>query len=326
MLPIVNLRMMRLKEYVCKVYMPQQRKQFRRRRRYARKGKRKSKKSATMMSHHGVVKIPRMPPRPDKLIPSVYKCTLHTRYIKQLDAGANPVDYSALQLSLNTAGKPIFNADAYAYGCSPKCWHVGGGVDNHARDLGNIYNFYEKGYVLSALVRAKFIASPANAASLTASTVALTNLIDGNADVGKSFGLLANGYAIGNFEEQPNLVMGTLGDTLEGQTITLQRGYAMKKHFMGKKAQSYIGNDEYATTWTKNNAGLTEPQRKVKAVIIQKDLIKSVDPNPSLVVVDVYQVCLFTDLRTMDQEADPTKVLTHTYDDYDDADDNIIPS
>lgn len=289
------------------------------RRKSKRSSKRKSRRDKIIIvSAKGHQRIPRMPPRPDKLIPTVFKCTLHTRVVKTLDAGDSASDYDAIQMTLNTAGKPIYNAQSYAYGVSPKCWQSGAYTPGSIqRDMGNLYNFYECGYVLSALVKAKFINNASPASGLVPSTVALTKLIDGNAEVDEAFGLMPSGYAIGNFEEQPNLVMTTLGETPEGQSVTLQRGYAMKRHFMGKNAQSYIGNREYATTWAKNQTELTEPLRKVKACVIQKNLATALDPGPCTVVLDVYQVCLFTDLRMADQTAHPTQALSHVHDQLD---------
>jgi hypothetical protein len=278
----------------------------------------------------GKLALPKgMAPSPDKLIPTVFKTTLHTRIVKTLDAGASTPDYDALQLTLNTAGKPIYNANAYAYGVSPKCWQAGSYTPgSRQRDLGNLFNYYENAYCLSAIVKARFI-NGANGPAPTGvpSTVALTGLIDGNAEVDEAFALMPHGFAIGNFEEMPGHKnsMTTMGETPERQTVTIQRGYSFKSHFMGKKAQSYIGNSDYATTWAKNQTGLTAPTKKVKACVIQKNLANGLDPGPCTVIVDVYQTVLFTDLRTADMSSNPANTLSHVHD-YIDQSEQVMPS
>lgn len=293
--------------------MAKARKPFRKRRNRKR-GKRRSKrgKGYTYATDNvaGLMTVPRGLPRgPDSLVPSVYKCTLHTRTSFTADAGASPATSVVKILHLNRAGNPY--ESAYAYGISPSASAISEGSSDVPgsiqRDPMNLFNTYGTAYVTYAVVRATFVGpslSDANqipALGFISQGVSLPGVGSANAlaEFKDSFGLQLSsaGGTLANIEEVPGIMHRIVNASNEKKITSMQRGFRMKP-ILG--ASNMIGDTYYATEWDRANNAIVAPDKSVYCGVGIKDLTGDFNPPAMTVLLDIYQVTLFLNPRTRD--------------------------
>lgn len=282
-------------------------------RRKARKRSFKKKTYTVSAGRSLSLSVPRgLAPSPDALFPRTFKCVLHTRRVSTLDPGNSPQTASTLEVNLNNAGKPFSAGSAYAYGVDPGAINTTiyePGSTN--RDPLNLFNYYKTAYVIHTVVRCAFVSAGSSNINMVPSIVGFTPAVNGDANIARSFALLdetgTDPRGNVNFEEIPGVMRRLLNDSINRRTVTLQRGYGIKRNVGAHNA--FVGNTEYATMWNYSTNTISPPVYKTKMAIVQKDLASSLDPMSTTWAVDVYQTVIFTDkktqIRTINATPDP---------------------